>query len=327
MDYKYQSFLAPIMMQYKDFCIASGCWSTSKHASFVSFDRYCVKHAGSQKCLSQEVADGWCEKKPTEIANSCRSRIYPVIGLLQYMIERGLTEINIPRIPDGMPCNHVPHLYTEKELTAFFTECDKRLFSDCRLTENKIIAWRLTFPVIMRFLYSTGCRPYEARMLRRNNIDMLSGVVSITKSKANIQHYVVLHSSMLSIIKEYDRIIDSLYPDRRYFFLSTNGEQPIHKEWLGCNYKKIWAKISDVPSSPYDLRHNYAIANINSWHGTVFDQFNKLVFLSKSMGHICLNSTRYYYHFSTSLAKLIEERSEIGFNLLLPEVNYAHYNY
>ena len=327
MDYNYQSFLAPVMVQYKEFCIASGCWSTSKHASFVSFDRYCVKHARNEKCLSQEMADGWCEKKPTEIANSCRSRIYPVIGLLQYMIERGLTEINIPRIPDGMPCTHVPHLYTEKELAAFFTECDKRLFSDCRLTENKVIAWRLTFPVIMRFLYSTGCRPYEARMLRRNHIDMLSGVVSITKSKANIQHYVVLHSSMLSIIKEYDRIIDSLYPDRRHFFLSTNGDQPIHKEWLGCNYKKIWAKISDVPSSPYDLRHNYAIANINSWHGTVFDQFNKLVFLSKSLDHICLNSTRYYYHFSTSLAKLIEERSEIGFNSLLPEVNYAHYDY
>ena len=82
-------------VQYKEFCIASGCWSTSKHASFVSFDRYCVKHARNEKCLSQEMADGWCEKKPTEIANSCRSRIYPVIGLLQYMIERGLTEINL----------------------------------------------------------------------------------------------------------------------------------------------------------------------------------------------------------------------------------------
>lgn len=326
MAYNYQSFLAPVMAQYKDFCIASGCWSVSKHTSFASFDKHCVKYARNEKCLNQEIVDTWCEKKSAEIANSCRSRIYPVIGLLQYMLERNLTEINIPRIPDGMPCTHVPHLYTEEELTAFFKECDSILLSANYTTANKRMVWKLTIPVIMRFLYSTGCRPYEARMLMRRDVNMLSGVVSIAKSKGDIQHYIVLHESMFDIVKEYDEIVDTLYPDRKYFFSVSNGTQPVCKGWLYNNYKKIWSKISDAHSTPYDLRHNYAIANINNWHGTVYDQFDKLVFLSKSMGHTCLNSTRYYYHFSTGLAKLVEERSEIGFNSLLPEVNYADYD-
>lgn len=325
MAYSYQSFLAPVMEQYKDFCMASGCWSVSKHTSFASFDKHCIKYTG-EKYLTQEIVDTWCEKKSTEIANSCRSRIYPVIGLLRYMLERGLAQVDIPRIPDGMPCTHVPHLYTEEELAAFFKECDSMLFSNQYAADNNASARELTFPVIMRFLYSTGCRPYEARMLMHQDIDMLSGIVSISKTKGDIQHYIVLHDSMLGMVKEYDQIVDRLYPDRKYFFFASNGEQPIHEDWLYNRYKKIWSKISDARSTPYDLRHNYAITNVNSWHGTVYDQFDKLVFLSKSMGHICLNSTRYYYHFSTHLAKLVEERCETGFNSLLPEVNYANYD-
>ena len=74
---------------------------------------------------------------------------------------------------------------------------------------------------------------------------------------------------------------------------------------------------------PYELRHNYATENINGW--TANDSFGlseHLLYLSKSMGHRNLSSTLYYYSIVPGFADIILEKTEMGFNKIVPEVTY-----
>jgi len=72
----------------------------------------------------------------------------------------------------------------------------------------------------------------------------------------------------------------------------------------------------------YDLRHNYAIQNINQWVGHGFDFDAKLLYLSKSMGHSTLESTRYYYSIVPAMSDIIEDLSGEDFDDIVPEVDY-----
>ena len=59
--------------------------------------------------------------------------------------------------------------------------------------------------------------------------------------------------------------------------------------------------------------------NINGWVGDPeFDA--KFYYLSKSMGHTTLESTRYYYSLVPQMAKILQAMNEESFNSIIPEV-------
>jgi integrase len=69
------------------------------------------------------------------------------------------------------------------------------------------------------------------------------------------------------------------------------------------------------------LRHHYAIENINRWVDEGFGFDDRLLYLSKSMGHTTIESTRYYYSLVPGMSHLLEEHTEDRFNALIPEVD------
>jgi hypothetical protein len=47
----------------------------------------------------------------------------------------------------------------------------------------------------------------------------------------------------------------------------------------------------------------------------------KLLYLSKSMGHSVIESTKYYYSLVPGLADILKEKTNDSFNNIIPEVN------
>lgn len=85
-------------------------------------------------------------------------------------------------------------------------------------------------------------------------------------------------------------------------------------------FHKVWDSVNTENAVPYDFRHNYAIQNINSWLSEGFDFNDKFLYLSKSMGHTSLESTRYYYSIVPAMANIIEQKSGDSFDDIIPEV-------
>lgn len=150
---------------------------------------------------------------------------------------------------------------------------------------------------------------------------MCHGILNIRYSKGHAQHYVVLHNSMLELLKIYDTAIRKQYPHRAYFF-PARGNSFHTRKWVQTNFRELWNKYNSSHATAYELRHHYAIENINRWTDEGFGFDAKLLYLSKSMGHKTLESTKYYYSLVPGLADILEEKTGMDFESIVPEVDY-----
>ena len=316
---KFTSFLAPLMQAYVFYQKASRHWNEASYESnLVLFDRYCKKQYPQAELISQEMVNGWCHKRNTETNNSCRSRIYVVASFIRYLRARKKTDVMGPDLPHKERCTYIPHSFTDVELENFFHACDNLT---CVPHTPEQRSRKITIPVFFRLLYSSGIRTNEARMLRVEDVDLCHGIMNIHYSKGHIQHYVVLHNSMLEILKKYDVAIRKQYPHRAYFF-PARGNIFHTRQWVQTNFRELWDKYNSSHATAYELRHHYAIENINRWTGEGFGFVAKLLYLSKSMGHSTLESTKYYYSLVPGMADILDEKTGMDFDNILPEVDY-----
>lgn len=307
----------PLIQAFKDSSVAADRWNFVNDKLMLYFDRHCLKHFPGVDGITQEMVDSWCIQRKSEIAFSCYCRTYIIAALAEYLNKRGICRLSSPDLikPDRHR-TYIPHAFTDEELTAFFDECDKEV----KEAKNQIVAIRrLAVSVFFRLIYSTGMRTVEARLLETENVDLINGIIDIKKSKGVDQHYVALHKSTLEILKNYDQVMQAVFPGRRYFF-AYSIDKPFYREWSPLVFRQIWDKVNSEHANPYDLRHNYAIRNINSWTDEGFGFSDKFLYLSKSMGHKQLESTKYYYSLIPALADTLASHSQSGFDDIIPEV-------
>jgi integrase len=212
---------------------------------------------------------------------------------------------------------YVPHAFTDEELSKFFDACDNLTCMASPAGQSR----KITVPVFFRLLYSSGIRTTEARQLYVADVDLQRGILNILRTKGYYQHYVALHDSMAELLRQYDTAIRRIYPSRAYFFPAA--ENLCHTaSWIERNFKECWTNGNSSPAIPYEFRHHYATSNINSWVDEGFGFDAKLLYLSKSMGHSVIESTKYYYSLVPGLADVLKEKTNAGFEALVPEVRH-----
>jgi len=313
---EYSSFFAPRIQAYASFQKASDRFGTTWETSLFLFDSHLKVNYPKATELSQIMVDTWCGQRETEINNSCATRIYPIVGLIRYLRQRRITDIAEPEIPRKERRTYIPHAFTETELTNFFRACDEipELPKTKRYASRRILV-----PVFFRLLYSSGIRTCEARMLRIEDVDLVHGILNIRLSKGTAQHYVALHDSMVEVLRLYDTAIRKYHPDRLWFFPTKFGSFP-SRCWVQDNFRTMWYKYNNTYATAYELRHHYAVENINSWTDEGFGFDAKLLYLSKSMGHSVLESTKYYYSLVPGMADVLKAHSDD--DIVIPEVDY-----
>jgi integrase len=312
---EFKSCFALQIQLFKSYRIASGTWSESNFGKILSlFDLFCFNNYPDSTELTQIMVDTWCKKRDTETNNSLSSRIYPIITFIRFLRSRDLTAVIEPFAPQIDHKTFIPHAFTDSELENFFKACDEVSLS---LPKKQYILRGFIIPVFFRLLYSSGMRTTEARFLKTEDVDLIHGVLNIRRSKGFDEHFVVLHDTMLTLMRQYDEKISQYFPKRTYFFPGKNDSYRL-ATWVTYNFKLLWNKYNQSHARAYDLRHNYAIENINSWINSDFNFGSKLQHLSKSMGHSSIESTSYYYSLVPKLADLIDLISDN--DSLLPEV-------
>ena len=315
MRIEFISGLAPQFELFQEHMIASLKWSADNYGRNMKyFDRYCHESYPEATTLTWDIAMGWCKKRETETVSSCNTRARVVCKLCGFLNQRGLANIPKLDIPQEKAPKYIPHFFTDEELKKFFQACDEIESDSSALRKrNKIMV-----PTYFRLLYSTGARTRELLMLKREDVNFKDGVISIKVGKGPKQRYVGIHDSLLPILERYDRAMDKICPNRSYFFPSgENGH--LFKSWPTYNFRKVWYKYNDARAIPYDLRHHYAITNINAMVNGGFDTFDALTYLSRSMGHSSIEITKYYYEISPMLAETLEEQSATSTAEILPD--------
>lgn len=269
--------------------------------------------------LTKEMVDAWCCKHETETPYSHMQRVSYLCSFLRFARERDYINFDLPRYFTARREEKPPYAFTREGLSNFFRACDEYESNTNNRRLSKLNS--VEIPVFFRLLYSSGMRTTEARLLLCEDIDLDSGIVSIRHTKGYDQHTVVLHDSMLALLQQYDQIINTLMPCRRVFF-PTLVDEPHKTQWVCSHFNEAWKKYNDSTTVAYQLRHNYAIENINSWMEKGFDVHDRFIYLSKSMGHTRLEDTLYYYGIVPRLYDIIENISADKFNKIIPEIEY-----
>lgn len=317
---RFYSGFSELLYQFESYRKSTDSWSRSFERQLRYFDAFCANSFPDMP-LTQDMVDLWCRKRDTETNSTCNSRTRSVRALVKYVNARNICKIQLPPYLKKTPRTYIPHAFSSEELQRFFHECDY-LELGSRITKTDIYR-QMTIPVFFRLLYSSGLRTTEARLLKRHDVDLDHGIVNVESGKGYDQRYVALHESMNTLMQKYDSAADRLYPDREYFFESTRGGC-YSPQWVTNNFKILWTKANgtDTDAVAYALRHHYAVTNINSWADDTFGYSKNLHYLSKSMGHRCIESTLYYYSIVPALADILMARSGEGMMRILPEVLY-----
>lgn len=284
------------------------------------FIKWVSDNYGTKATLKQDMFDKWCIRRSTENAKTCHNRISAIRKFIDFIRFQGWGDFNYPTsIKLSDPQNEIA-LWTEQELSNFFKACDEfrpKAYCPISAYNQKLVS--IIAPVFFRFLYSTGIRHMEARWLKCDNVDLVHGIVTLERTKGGDRRIIVLHDSMLDLMKRYNQIISKEIPHRTSFFPNKDGGE-LYKGWVGYYFRKFWDKYNNNSKVvAYSLRHNYAIENINSWPHNGCIVTDKLLTLSKSMGHSNLSSTMYYYHLVPAFADIYEELMGQTINDLIPD--------
>ncbi|MBR1558311.1 MAG: tyrosine-type recombinase/integrase [Prevotella sp.] len=270
--------------------------------------------------LTQEMVDDWCEKSPGETNVSNTIRILSILSFLRYVVnEKKWVKLKIPKTPPHAYETAVPHSFTDEELNNMFLACDEII----QKWDFKMNLFPLEISVMLRLMLSAGLRPIEARMLRCKDVNLSNGIVNIENTKGYRKHIVVLHDSMLELMKSYDqKVKEYVKEERTYFFPHPDGGYN-DVYWLNYWFHKVWYKYNTAKATVGMLRHHYAIQNIN----TVIrlgkkDMMTKLLSLCKSMGHRSLVSTMWYYSLIPRLADVIDSLSGDSYKKMIPKLSY-----
>ncbi len=315
----FKSFLAPLFEEFILSRQAAGRWCKTYYENLHYFDNYIADNYPAADILTDEMTS-WCNPRPTENGNSCRIRTTAIWNFIDYARKRKWTKSGSRRDYAYVPCSYVPHYFTREELVSFFHECDS-YFMKLSLRQRSLHAMlnRLELPVFFRLLLSSGMRTCEGRWLKCRNVDLKNGVVEIERSKGADQHRVVLHESMLSILKKYNEAMSKLMPGREYFFPDRNDNAHT-PAWEGYHFRNVWYSLNTEAACAYDLRSHYAVTNITKWENHGYELSGKLLFLSRSMGHKSIQSTYGYFHLTPMLTDKLKRNTENSFNNLLPQL-------
>lgn len=284
------------------------------------FDRHCALHPSSST-FSRDLVLGWAKSKDGEDPATHRVRLSVVRELGKYMQSLGVVDAFV--LPSALHRKierYVPHFFTKEELIAFFGACD-RLKPHAGMHARHIV-----LPVFFRLLYCCGLRTCEARRLRVEEVDLSCGAITILSSKRRSSRKIPIPQDLLRLFRSYDARVSEIYPGRIYFFPTTRSESYRCKS-IGPMFRGIWKDAGLGQGSgnrprAYDLRHHFALTNLNRWIASGADVNSRLPYLSRYMGHSCIESTDYYLHLVPEFFHTFSEKLRPT-EAVLPEVDYG----
>jgi integrase/recombinase XerD len=171
----------------------------------------------------------------------------------------------------------------------------------------------LTYETFFGLLWCSGMRIGETIGLRRGDVDLSAGVITVRQAKSGRSRLVPLQESTTDALARYAASRDRLCPQPRShaFFISSRGTTLIPQA-AGQTFHRLAVKtgLHSETKRPrvHDLRHSFAVRVLVSWYRSGIDVEARMVALSTYLGHVNPVDTYWYLSASPELVELVAER-------------------
>ncbi|TXT43711.1 MAG: integrase family protein [Spirochaetes bacterium] len=282
-----------------------------------SFDRFCVENHYNAGTITREMVMHWAIQRPTESKNYRNQRVSFVRQLARYMQSLG-ENAYIPK-KFASETVEVPHVLSREELTSFFNVVDA--YMPPQPSFRRLVP---TYQVLIRLFYCCGLRLSEGCYLRRSCVDLKTGTLEILQSKGNKDRLVFLADDVLALCRTYDARMQSIIPDRYWFFSGRHRDRPLQKTSVDKKFGEFWNKTSyagkvDKKPTVHCLRHTFVVDKMNEWMQAGMDTGAMMPYLSRYLGHSSIEETQYYFHTIEQAFPIVRQHDAMG-KSVIPEV-------
>lgn len=201
-----------------------------------------------------------------------------------------------------------PYLWSKAEIRALL-DAARQLRPELRAA---------TYETLFGLIAVTGMRLGEAIGLKREDVNLAEGVLTITVAKFDRARLVPLHPSTTAALTSYTHCRDRLCPMPRAgaFFLSPAGTG-LSTSGVEHTFNDITTGIGlrTATARPriHDLRHSFAVQTLIDWHRAGADVGASMAVLSTYLGHVSPAGTYWYLSAAPELMALAAERLDRRF--------------
>ena len=313
----FQSVLALLIENFIIEKRACGYKYIKETDSLRRFDRFLCQEGLRSVELPRTLVQRWTAKTPNESPGTQRERIGLIRRFGDFLIRQGYPAY----LPDvrNSPKREVffnPRILSHEEVRRFFSAADAISPNPSSLLRH------LLLPEIFRILYSCGLRLGEVIRLKVEDVDLVSGILTINQGKFRKDRLVPMTSSLTERLQLYAGVLGNRNNDCIFFPAPHAG--PYHRHTIYLAFRQIlWrARISHGGRGQgprlHDLRHTFAVHRLEKWYKEGADLNAKLPVLSKYMGHQSVSSTQCYLQLTADIFPDIIARTNAQFGNLIP---------
>ena len=189
-------------------------------AAFRRIDKFFCQHQLTEKRISQDLCDHWCQKRSYESAANHAHRISSLRVFCKYLNGMGIPAYIPPHGLTRHPEKYDAHIYTPDELGRFFAAVDasQSVPSECPYRA-------LVMPVFFRILYTSGMRVSELRLAKIRDVNLANGYIRVISGKNQKDRLVPIHPDLVSRCLELKDQIHSSSSENEFFFLVRPGRE------------------------------------------------------------------------------------------------------
>lgn len=271
-----------------------------------SFARFAARrhHRGP---ITSRLALTWAQSSRRRNSRTFAHRIEALQPFLRFWNQRDPRNEIVPSGFFGPGHRRIrPHIYTSKEIR------DLVEAASCWPTGRSHAE---TYSTLFGLLATTGMRVSEALKLRRKDVDLDQGILTIVETKFKKSRYVLLHPSTTRALERYVKQRDKhLANAQSEHFFAIAGRpvsiDRVEKVFDGIRRRLGWRCRGDHPQPRiHDLRFTFICRRIERWYAQGRDVNHLMLSLSTYVGHAMPSSTYWYITATPKLMALAAHRS------------------
>src|SRR6516225_6711936 len=260
---------------------------TRRLADFVSF-----METRKVKTITTKLALAWATLPPGRHA-SWALRLTDVRGFAQHVA-------HIDPKTEVPPAGILPRAARARPYVYSDAEIDALLRAALALPPADGLR-RWTYHYLFGLIVVTGMRVSEAIGLRRCDVDLEQGLLTVRQTKFDKSRLLPLHPTTRAALSCYAKRRDGHLGSRCspiFFVADCGGRLPYHSvHWVfrRLSWETGLRRLSDhTRPRIHDLRHRFAIRTLVGWYREGTDVEKKLPALSTYLGHTCVRDTYWY---------------------------------
>ena len=270
-------------------------------------DNFFKDHGVTKPEISRELYDEFTSIRPGEKEGTTELRRSAIRPFARYLLALGYENIYTGADDKRIfRSNFIPYIFSSEEISRMFSALDEWHENNPNLEDD-------AFRMAMQLYYCCGFRRSEVQHLKKNDVNLSSGKITIRESKNRVSRIVVASDSLRLKLTEYTEYYLASIEEDDFFIYPSQKRKTVENK-IYTKYARLLAMVGictpegSVPRL-HDLRHTFCVRALEQMETKGFDLYTSLPMLSTYLGHRRITETEYYLrlmesHFSGILNKV-----------------------